>query len=1031
MKKSIGIFLCIFGFIFQIQAQNMTFELLSPPCNKDGVLKVNFTGSDTTTLYWYYNGKSVVKHGVQPPSDTIFDYGGGQVSVYKYNNGATQYGNYNSKLPFSLDVKTIINTCPTPSTAEIIVNGGTAPYSYQWFKYVNGIQTFVGNSNPINVTNGEYEVLVIDANGCQADNFTSKQDSNYIYINTPISYTYDVIKTEANCTNGSAEVTNITGGTLPFTFQWSNGSTSQSIQNLSAGNYQLTVTDGDGCSKIEYEVYINQSIAIDVPVTSTPAQCSNSDGGAIAFGSGGTPPYIYKWSNGVTGQNIANVPSGSYQVDVTDANGCKGNGYTYISATSPVVVSILSTTPSSCLAATGTAEISINGGSPPYSVAWSSFPVQTGTKLLGVPAGVYGFTVEDNAGCIRKGSVTINPESIISENLIINPADCATPNGSVFSLVTGGLAPYTYSWSNGGNSSNISSLTSGYYTLTITDSKSCAVVKSAFVDKTSPLSIGFVSVPASCIFSSDGNITANAINGTPPYSYTWSTGSTGNTISALKAGNYYVNVVDANGCNNIQKVVLPFDVNNDDCYCKIEGTVFHDVNENCIQDAGEQGIINAQMYCKGIGYTYTDANGYYSFIVPTGTYELSESIKTYSPLSGCQNNKIAVSTLAATGCVKTYNFANKLNPINDVHISLWNDNQPVPGFNYIQNLVVTNDGTIPENQVISSYKTDNQIGVPAFTPNFLNQLVSTGYYNNGPFIMLNPGNSEKIKVEYTVPTNIPLSTELYFTDSTNYQYPMSSWVNDYTPWNNVNQLRTYVVGSYDPNFIEVSPQGATEKGLIGTQDSVLEYMVHFQNLGNYFATDVRVECILDKNLDWPSVKPIYSSAPSSVTLNEKGILTYSFKNIKLYPENWNVELSKGFFTFTVKQKPGLVKDTEIKNLADIYFDFNLPVRTNNTLNTIDYRVSTNPELNEGLVKMLFPNPAGTTFSIKFANEVEGLVNINVLDLFGRSVKTEKINVQSNSVIEMNINDLSNGTYFVNLSTESGKNSTHKLVVVKE
>ena len=1033
MKTTILVFIATILLSFGSSAQNITFQMIQPPCKEDGILAASFTSIPLpATISWYYNGKYVTKTISSMATDTIYDFGGGSAFVYVYGtNGISYAGNFYSDLPFKIDLNTTINTCPNPSFAEVTVTGSSGPFTYEWYKNVNGNQILAGTSNPLPITTGEYGVVVTDNAGCYVSTLNNKQDSNALYVTVPVGFSYDIAKTEANCTDGTASVTNISAGSSPFTFQWSNGATTQNIQNLSAGNYQLTITDGDGCSAVEYEIYINQSIAIEVPATPSPAQCSNNDGSAIAFGSGGTPPYTYKWSNGANTQSITNLSGGYYSVEATDANGCKGTGYAYIGINSPVFVSILSSKPSSCTAPTGSAELSISGGTPPYSITWNTFPVQNGGVLTDVPPGNYSFTVMDNAGCLRTGNVVINPVSVINSNIKMKPANCLTPTGSLESSPTGGIPPYAYQWSTGSNTNSIANLVSGYYLVTISDFVGCSIVKSTYVAKDSPLAVGFNSTDASCIFANDGSITANAYNGTPPYNYVWNNGQQTSVISGLKQGIYSVAVTDANGCEILKNVTLGYNPNEDNCYCVIKGIVYNDINENCIQDSGEPGIINVQMYCKGVGYTYTNSNGEYSFIVPTGTFEISESIKTYSPLSACQNNKIILNTVSGSNCIHQVNFANKLNPIQDVHISLWNDNFAVPGFSYSQNLIITNSGTIAENNIISSYKTDNQIGVPTFNPDFLTKLIAPGHYNNGPLLALSPGGSEKVKVDYLIPANIPLNTSLYFNDSTHYQAPMSGWVNDYTPWNNVNQLYTNVIGSYDPNFIQVYPQGLTDKGFIGIKDSVLEYMVHFQNYGNYFATNVRVEVEIDENLDFRSIQPVFSSAKGSVFIEEKGKLIYYFDGINLYPKSWNEELSKGFFTFTIKQKPGLKAGTEIKNLADIFFDFNEAVRTNSTLNTIEKGADISPEPSGGIIQQLYPNPTSSTFNLRLTRDVTGPVEVKVYDLCGRLVKSDKVNIKLNSEANIDVRNLSNGTYFVNLVSEKGNSSTHKLIVIKD
>ena len=313
--------LSIWGLFVQLQAQ-ITFTLVKAPCKGDGILKATVQGVNTfpNKWYWYYNGKSVTHDSINGVTDSIIDYTGGQVyvSIYNNNGGSGISGNFNSDLPFKLLFNTKIETCPKPSSVNITVIGGTPPFSYEWFKNDNNVLTKVGTTNPINLSNGQFEVIVTDANGCTVDNFKSKQDSSYIYINAPSGFSYNVETTMANCTNGSATVKDLVGGKQPFTYQWSNGANSNSIQNLIAGNYPITVTDANGCSEVKYEVIIRQSKQISVQSTITPSNCKEADGAIIAFPSGGNAPYTYKWNNGETTQSIKNLVAGNYYVQATD-----------------------------------------------------------------------------------------------------------------------------------------------------------------------------------------------------------------------------------------------------------------------------------------------------------------------------------------------------------------------------------------------------------------------------------------------------------------------------------------------------------------------------------------------------------------------------------------------------------------------------------------------------------------------------------------------------------------------------------------
>lgn len=1029
MKKISLIFLLLCSLFFESNSQSLTFTLLKPPCKQDGILVVNLPVSDTAKLTWYYNAKTIEKSGIVN-KDTISDYAGGPVSVFmKTNQGFSTYGGYKSDLPFTYNILQTLDTCPKPSLLEVTTLGGTAPFTYQWYREDNGIKTLVGNTNPVGVGNGTYSVVVTDANGCMVGSNLAGTQPNLVYVKSPVSFTYDLITTPANCTNGSIVIENIAGGKQPFSFQWSNGATSQSLTNLMSGNFQMTITDADGCYDVEYEAYVPQAYDIPVNITSTPPTCSNNDGSAIAFVSGGKAPYTYNWSNGASTQQIDQLVSGSYLLNVTDADGCFGSGYAFLAPISPVIVSIEYNKASSCSQPTGSAKISVSGGTPPYTISWNTFPQQSGALLQNVPSGVYNFTVHDDAGCIRTGNVMIAPESVLSAGLSVSGADCNASNGSISLSVTGGTAPYTYLWNTGTTTSDVTAVPAGTYIVTVTDAKACKLVKAAHVNKQTPLSAGLSTVPASCIFEADGSASVNVFNGTAPYTYNWNNGASTNVITNLKEGKYYVFIEDANGCQLYKELTVSYNSANDDCYCIIEGTVFEDANTDCARDKTEKGIKNIQVYCSGIGYTYTDSTGKYSFKVPSGTYTITENGNDYYPLAPCQPKQYTATAVAADACRITFDFANVKNVIHDVRIKLWNANIPVPGFKYAQNLVLSNDGTLDESVVVAAYKNDNQVGVPIITPGIFDNPAA-GYFTNNTSISLKPGESQNFSLDYSVPTNIPLQTELYFTDSTSYEAPMSNWLNDFTPWNNVHQLRTTVVGSFDPNFIEVSPQGLTDKGYISLQDTVLEYMVHFQNTGNYFANKVKVDVILDPNLDWPSLAPGHSSFPAEILLSESGVLTYTFDNIHLYPESWNKALSKGFFIFSVRQKPDLTKGDEIKNYADIYFDYNAAVQTNSTLNTIDYRLNTESHTSNEMVKSIYPNPSNGTVFVQLNDVARSPVSVRVVDFCGRIVALRDFD-QGTSILRLDTHHLQSGIYFVEVTSGQAAKSIKKLILLHD
>jgi len=1018
-------------------AQSLSFTLVSPVCNDNGVLKINMTGlTPPITVNWntYGTTGTTITHLVTGTTiDVLSGYSGGPVYVSATDGTNYAYNYYAGAPPFTYSIYSSPEVCPALGALSATAAGGTAPYTYQWYNAATS--AVVGTGTPISLAAGTYGVIITDAAGCVfGSQYQTDSNSTVGYI---APYTVSLNATPASCTNGTASVIGISSGaTLPVTYLWTNGASTSSISGLSTGSYGVLVTDALGCTANSSSVFVAQTVAINAPVTPTPTTCTDTNGAVIAFGSGGATPYSYLWSNGATTQSQTGLAAGYYAVTVTDANGCIGSGGAYVNTSTPITVTY-TTNPSLCVTANGNATITPLGGTAPYTTMWYTTPAQTGVTATYLSAGTYDFKVTDATGCVQTGSVTVPPVDVISLSFTSTPALCTLATGSLNVAAVGGVSPYTYSWSTGATTPSISSIASGTYGITVTDGLGCKTTASPFLSNYSTMSVGLTTTPASCIFNNDGAITATAMGGTPPYSYGWSSGGSTSTITGLPYGPYWMTVTDAVGCNASDYTYVPYDASATDCYCTISGIVYNDADTNCTIDSGEVGIPNVQIYCSGIGYTYTNAAGYYSFKVPTGTYTISETVLAFYPLSACQNNNIVVSTTAGSGCINTVNFANTADSIHDIHISTWDYSKPVVGNVYTQVTVISNDGTVAEDSILSIYKPDGQLFAPSFTPSGIFNVASSYNYNtsNG-FPTLNAGNDQVFYMNYNVPNDIPLNTNVVFVDSAAYKAPMSNWLTDYSPWNNVNYFTTTTAASYDPNFKEVSPKGTGANGLITYADSTLEYMVHFENTGTSPAQNIIVVDTLDNNLNWTSLRPEYMSAACKVTLQQVGlykIATFTFNNIYLPTHTASPMGSNGMFTYTIKTNSGLPVGTQFKNHSSIYFDYNAPVVTNTTINTLG---STPPTATGNVVPVnvnsfiVYPNPANMSFNatINSSNATSALME--VMDVTGKTMISKTIAVQAGTqTISTDVSQLAPGMYFVNLN-QNGKMQTAKLVIMK-
>ena len=343
------------------------------------------------------------------------------------------------------------------------------------------------------------------------------------------------------------------GGVGQMTFLWSNGATTSTVDGLSAGTYTITVTDENGCTATASTTVDISPEGVWVDVFPTDVDCFGANNGsAITNVTTGTPPYTYSWSNGQTTPTATGLAPGTYTVTVTDANGCANSYTTTINGPASGSAISISSTPTNIDCAgnmNGAVSVSVTGGTPGYTYAWSNG--STSSDLSGLVPGTYTLTVTDNSGCTSTQVVTITEPSLITASGTgTNPTTSGGSDGSIDLTVGGGTPGYTYQWSNGATTQDISGLVADCYTVTITDSNECTEVSTTCIeDPMDPPMVTTTTTPTSgCVANSTtGSVTANPSSGTPPYTYVWSNGGMTQTISGVGAGTYTVTVTDANG----------------------------------------------------------------------------------------------------------------------------------------------------------------------------------------------------------------------------------------------------------------------------------------------------------------------------------------------------------------------------------------------------------------------------------------------------------------------------------------------------
>ncbi|MEM9819520.1 MAG: CotH kinase family protein, partial [Bacteroidota bacterium] len=415
---------------------------------------------------------------------------------------------------------------------------GTPPYQVNWS---NG----AGGTTIEQLSAGIYLASITDANNCLTI------ESFEIEAPSPIEASSTIQQVScAQGNDGSASVEG-SGGTPPYQYNWSNGVVGNSIEQVAAGNYTLSITDAQGCLLIE-NILINQATDIETSTTSQTVSCFNgNDGAATIFATGGTAPLTYIWSNGTIGPTIEQIAAGNYTVSITDALNCMHIEEVIIDQASPIVVDNTSIQAVSCFGGSdGNASIEVLGGTPPFQYLWSNGATEQNIEQ--VMAGSYSVSISDQNNCQQIATIEVGEAESLESELLVNPLSCSGIDDASIDLEpTGGTAPYSYQWSTGSTNQSIDNLSPGMYSVTITDANECQTQSSAVIDDVGALQTQSSEMPISCFGQNDGAIDVTVNGGVEPYQYLWSNNSTSPSLSDLSPGTYTLTVSDVNDCQSI------------------------------------------------------------------------------------------------------------------------------------------------------------------------------------------------------------------------------------------------------------------------------------------------------------------------------------------------------------------------------------------------------------------------------------------------------------------------------------------------
>jgi len=458
------------------------------------------------------------------------------------------------------------------SASEILCNGETSTVT---ITATQGTASYIGTGT-FTESAGTYSYTVLDANGCS--------DITTINITEPETLIVTDNTTNALCNGllGSSTVIVDSGGTSPCSIVWDDSSTQFTNNHIPINTtFGFTVTDFHGCT-YNNTLYVTQPDPINITLSGVDVSCYNGNDGIAMTdnATGGTPPYLYSWSNDENSSTISGLTSGPYTLTVRDVFNCEGQASIEIEQP-PLLQVYLSSENAICGGVGGNAYASIVGGVSPYVYEWSNSGFNN--NISNVPPGEYIVTVTDDNDCSSIQTTLVNSQGDIAASIdeifsISCPEEC---DGILQASSSNGVLPIVYNWTDGNTVATNTELCSGAYIVIITDNWGCTGSTTANLSNPESIALNAVITDTRCFETSDGKIELTISGGAIPYDPIWNNADTGHTITDLPGGEYIVSVTDFNGCTtngtfivgSPDELVLTSNTNSISCFGDTDGTI--------------------------------------------------------------------------------------------------------------------------------------------------------------------------------------------------------------------------------------------------------------------------------------------------------------------------------------------------------------------------------------------------------------------------------------------------------------------------
>ena len=460
---------------------------------------------------------------------------------------------------------------------------------------------------------------------------------------------------------------------------------------------------------------------------------------------------------------------------------------------------------------------------------------------------------------------------------------------------------------------------------------------------------------------------------------------------------------------------------NDTGYVKICGNVYRDINKNCAYDSFDQPLreITLKFNTTPVTYAYTNTAGYYQIYLPKGTYQISQVLTFRNPpvnqLCPASNAPITVAATVGGATYCNNNFFDTTSLCPDLATGIFRIATITPGFISKKAVRYANRGAVPLTGVVLKYRFLSSLTVLSTTTASYSVIGNVITWNLGTLAPYSNG----IKyVNFQTPTSLALGTAAVD----------SVWIEpaggDCDQSNNSATFNDTCVGSYDPNDKAASPANEMVPSV-----KTLDYLIRFQNTGTAPAHNVRIEDKIDDNFEKASLQVNDFSHKMNSYFDDNGKIYFEFPNIMLPDSGTDYEASQGHVSYSIQLKDNLPLGTKLKNTAEIYFDFNEPIITNTTVNTIVLKSNSGVQTQvAGWNVSIYPNPTQNIATIEVNLDKASKMSYTLFNIQGKLIRQEELANKAigNVKQEINLEGLNAGIYILNLSI-NGKETSLKVV----